>query len=117
MKNHPHPGELLSEDVCCRLGLDVACAAKRLGVSCSMLARVLDGRASITPDLAIHLERAGFRSARFWMDLQSSYDQRHAEPELARMLDGITPNNLHGEVDFGAATGCKTPDLDKLGRL
>lgn len=117
MKNHPHPGELLREEVCCRLGIDVAGAAKRLKVSCSMLSRVLDGRASISTDLAMHLERAGFSSARFWMTLQSNYDQRCAEAELARMLDGITPDNLHGEVDFGAATGCRTADQDKLGRL
>lgn len=115
MKKHPHPGELLREDICCRLGLDVAGAAKRLRVSRSMLSRVLDGRASISPDLAMHLERAGFSSARFWMTLQSNYDHRHAEPELVRMLDGITPDNLHREVDFGAAAGCKTPDHDKLG--
>ncbi|WP_232437210.1 HigA family addiction module antitoxin [Burkholderia ubonensis] len=117
MKSHPHPGELLREDICCRFGLDVAGAAKRLRVSRSMLSRVLDGQASISPDLAMHLERAGFSSARLWMTLQSNHDQWRAEPELTRMLDGITPDNLHGEVDFGVATGCKTPDRDKLGRL
>ena len=58
MKNHPHPGELLLEEVRRRFGLDVAGAAKRLNVSCTMLSRVLDGRASISPDLAMHLERA-----------------------------------------------------------
>ncbi|CAJ3056462.1 virulence-associated protein A [Burkholderia pseudomallei] len=117
MKNHPHPGELLREDIYCRLGLDVAGAAKRLRVSCSTLSRVLDGRTSISPDLAMRLERSGFSSARFWMALQSNYDQWRAELELARMLDGITPDNLHGEVDFGSATGCKTADQNKLGRL
>lgn len=50
MKNHPHPGELLLEEVRRRFGLDVAGAAKRLNVSCTMLSRVLDGRASISPD-------------------------------------------------------------------
>ncbi|WP_231753027.1 HigA family addiction module antitoxin [Burkholderia sp. TSV86] len=113
MKNHPNPGELLREEVCSRFGLDVAGAAKRLRVSRSLLSRVLDGRAGISADLAMHLERAGFSSARFWMTLQSNYDQRHAEPELARMLDCITPDNLHGEVEFGSATGYKTPGQDK----
>ncbi|RQV53183.1 addiction module antidote protein, HigA family [Burkholderia cenocepacia] len=117
MKNHPHPGELLLEEVRRRFGLDVAGAAKRLNVSCTMLSRVLDGRASVSPDLAMHLERAGFSSARVWMTLQSDFDRRGAEPELVRMLDGVTPDNLHGEVDFGSATGGKTPDQDKWGRL
>lgn len=117
MKNQPHPGELLRVEVCRRSGLDVAGAAKRLRVSRSLLSRVLDGRSSISADLAMHLERAGFSSARFWMTLQSNYDQRRAEPELARMLDGITPDNLHGEVDFGAAPSYKTPGQDKQGRV
>ncbi|ONC34581.1 HigA family addiction module antitoxin [Burkholderia pseudomallei] len=113
MKNHPHSGELLREEVCSRFGLDVAGAAKRLRVSYSLLSRVVDGRASISADLAMHLERAGFSSARVWMTLQSNYDRRRVEPELARMLDGTTPENLHGEVDFGSATGYKTPGHDK----
>ncbi|ARK96959.1 addiction module antidote protein, HigA family [Burkholderia pseudomallei] len=117
MKNHPHPGELLREDICGRLGPDVAGAAKRLRVSRSMLSRVLDGSASISSDLAMRLERAGFRSTRFWMTLQSNYDQRHAEQELARMLDGVTPVNLHEEVDFGPPVGREILDQDKLGRL
>lgn len=44
---------------------------------------------------------------------KSSVPRRHVEPELARMLDGITPENLHGEVDFGSATGYKSPGHDK----
>ncbi|WP_249191284.1 HigA family addiction module antitoxin [Burkholderia vietnamiensis] len=112
MKNHPHPGELLREDICGRVGPDVAGAAKRLRVSRSMLSRVLDGRVSISSDLAMRLEHAGFRSARFWMTLQ----KRHAEQELARMLDGVTPVNLHEEVDFGPPVGREILDQDKLGR-
>ncbi|HDR9024064.1 TPA: HigA family addiction module antidote protein [Burkholderia vietnamiensis] len=113
MKNHPHPGELPREEVCSRFGVDVAGLAKRLRVSYSLLSRVVDGLATISADLALHLKRAGFTSARVRMTLQSNYDQRHVEAELARMLDGITPENLHGEVDFGSATGYKSPGHDK----
>lgn len=42
LKNHPHPGELLREDV-----------LKPLGIG------VLNGRVSISPDVAIRLERSG----------------------------------------------------------
>lgn len=33
MKNHPHPGELLREDVLLPLGIEVTDAAHRLGMS------------------------------------------------------------------------------------
>ena len=78
MKNHPHPGELLREDVLLPLGMAVTEAADRLGMSRVALSRVLNGRAGISPDLAIRLERAGVSTARFWMTLQANYDLSQA---------------------------------------
>ncbi len=79
MKNHPHPGELLREDVLMPLGIDVTDAAHRLGVSRTSLSRVINGRAGISPDLAVRLERAGASTARFWMTLQANYELSLAE--------------------------------------
>lgn len=79
MKNPPHPGELLREDVLNPLGIDVTEAARRLGVARTTLSRVLNGRAGISPDLAIRLERAGVSTARFWMHLQANYELSQAE--------------------------------------
>ena len=79
MKNHPHPGELLREDVLLPLGIEVTDAAQRLGMSRTTLSRVINGRAGISPDLAIRLERAGASTARFWMTLQSNYELSLAE--------------------------------------
>ena len=73
MKNHPHPGELLREDVLVPLGIEVTDAAQRLGMSRTTLSRVINGHAGISPDLALRLERAGVSSARFWMTLQANY--------------------------------------------
>ena len=78
MTNHPHPGELLREDVIRPLGLAVTDAAERLGMSRIALSRVLNGRAGISPDLAIRLERAGVSTARFWMTLQANYELSQA---------------------------------------
>ncbi len=78
MHNHPHPGELLKEDVLVPLGLTVTDAAARLGMSRVSLSRVLNGKAGISPDLALKLERAGISSARFWMNLQSNYELERA---------------------------------------
>ena len=64
MKNHPHPGELLREDVLVPLGIEVTDAAQRLGIARSTLSRIINGKAGISPDLAIRLERAGVIAAR-----------------------------------------------------
>lgn len=74
MKNPPHPGELLREDVVKELNLTVSDAAARLGVARVTLSRVLHGHAAISPNLAIRLERAGVGTARAWLAMQVNYD-------------------------------------------
>ena len=61
------------------LGIEVTDAAHRLGMSRTTLSRVINGRAGISPDLAIRLERAGVSTARFWMTLQANYELSLAE--------------------------------------
>lgn len=51
-----HPGELLREDVLPSLGLTVTSAAEQLGVTRAALSRVLNGRAAISPEMALRLE-------------------------------------------------------------
>lgn len=88
LKNHPHPGELLREDVLKPLGIGVTDAAERLGMSRVALSRILNGRAAISPDVAIRLERAGVSTARFWMTLQANYDLSRA---AARKQPNVKP--------------------------
>ncbi len=83
MFNPPHPGLTLRDDVLPALGLSVTQAAEQLGVSRVALSRVLNGRAAISPDMALRLEawlgveRGG--DARVWMAQQSAYDMWQAE--------------------------------------
>ena len=90
IKNPPHPGELLREDVIAELGLSVTEAARRLGMSRVALSRVVNGKAAISPDLAIRLERAGAGTARGWLAMQSSYDLaqalKHEQPEVVALV-------------------------------
>ncbi len=89
MKTPPHPGLMLRDDVLEPLGLGVTQAAQKLGMSRVALSRVVNGRAGISPDLAIRLERAGVSTARFWMGLQSNYDLAsalmHDQPPVERL--------------------------------
>jgi addiction module HigA family antidote len=91
MKNHPHPGELLREDVLVPLGIEVTDAAQRLGMSRTALSRVINGHAGISPDLAIRLERAGVSTARFWMTLQANYELSQAEQRDQPVVQRLQP--------------------------
>jgi addiction module HigA family antidote len=78
MKFPVHPGELLREEVIVALQLPVADAAGRLGMPRVALSRVLNGRAGVSPDLALRLERAGVSTARAWLAMQSNYELAQA---------------------------------------
>jgi len=73
MKNPVHPGRLLQDDLD-ELGLTVAEAAKGLGVTRQQLYNVLSGRSSISPEMALRLEKAVGGSADHWLRMQAAYD-------------------------------------------
>ena len=78
MFNPPHPGETLREDVLPALGLTVTDAAAQLGVTRAALSRVLNGRAAISPEMALRLEGwlgvENGGSADAWIAQQAAYD-------------------------------------------
>lgn len=86
MHNPPHPGLTLRDDVLPALGLSVTEAARQLGVSRVALSRVLHGRASISPEMALRIEawlgvaRGG--EARLWLAEQCAYDMWQARQRL-----------------------------------
>jgi addiction module HigA family antidote len=73
MKNPPHPGGLVRENIDA-LGLSVAEAAKGLGVTRQQLHRVIKGQHSVTPEMAVRLEKAFGGAADFWLRMQMSFD-------------------------------------------
>lgn len=78
MHNPPHPGEMI-HDMLPELNVKIAEMARRLHFSCETLSRVIHGHTSISPDLAVRLERSGLSTARFWLALQMNYDLWQAE--------------------------------------
>lgn len=78
MFNPPHPGLTLRDDVLPALGLNVTQAAQQLDVSRVALSRVLNGRAAVSPEMALRIEawlgveRGG--DARLWLTMQTTYD-------------------------------------------
>jgi len=83
MFNPPHPGLILRDVVLPALGLSVTEAAQQLDVNRVTLSRVLNGRAAISPEMALRIEawlgldRGG--DARVWLAEQAAYDMWQAE--------------------------------------
>ncbi len=78
LRDPPHPGETLQQDVLLPLRLGVGEASAFLNVPKAALSKVVNGRARIAAELALRLEKAGFGTARFWMTLQINYDLAQA---------------------------------------
>ena len=58
MRNPPHPGRSIRSDCLEPLGLSVTAGATVLGVSRQALNNVVNGKASISPEMAIRLSKA-----------------------------------------------------------
>jgi antitoxin HigA-1 len=69
-----HPGEILKDDVLAELGLSVAKAAQILGVGRPALSAVLNGRASLSPEMALRFEKAFGVSMELMLKMQMQYD-------------------------------------------
>ena len=76
--NPPHPGKILQDTVLGEGGLTVTEFARRLGVSRVALSRVVNGRATISADMALRLAAALGGSAESWLRMQASHDLWHA---------------------------------------
>ncbi len=85
MKNPPHPGEVVRDAIENGLGLTVTAAAKGLGVSRKTLSQILHGRASITTEMAIRLEKGIGSSAAAWLRMQMAYDLKLAQRSARRI--------------------------------
>ncbi len=76
--NPPHPGETLREDILPALGLNVTQAAAQLNVTRAALSRVLNGRAAVSPEMALRLEawlgEENGGKADLWLAQQAAYD-------------------------------------------
>ena len=79
MHNPPHPGEIIKRQCLEPHGVSVSDAAQALGVSRKTLSAILNGRAGISPGMAVRLSMAFGTSAESWLNHQTQYDLWHAE--------------------------------------
>ena len=81
MHNPPNPGEVLRGLCLEPLNLSVTDAATALGVSRKTLSAILNGRAGISPEMAVRLSIAFKTSAESWLNQQVQYDLWRAEKQ------------------------------------
>jgi addiction module HigA family antidote len=74
MLNPPHPGDFIRTEIIDAHGLTVTAAAQALGVSRPALSSLLNGKASLSGDMALRLEKAFGVDMETLMRMQSSYD-------------------------------------------
>ena len=74
MFNPPHPGELIRTEIIEPLGLTVTAAAKVLHVSRPALSSLLNGKADLSGDMALRIEKAFGPKMDTLMRMQSAYD-------------------------------------------
>ena len=78
MHSPSHPGEMIREEVIGPRGLEITEAAKVLKVARSSLSRLLNERASLSPEMAIRIEKAFGPNADHLMRIQTNYDMAKA---------------------------------------
>ena len=85
MHNPPHPGKVLRTLCLEPLKVSVTEVARALGVSRKTLSAILNGRAGISPEMAVRLSIAFGTSAESWLNQQTQYDLWHAEQRRKKL--------------------------------
>jgi addiction module HigA family antidote len=74
MKNPPHPGDLIKTEIVEALGLSVSRAAELLKVRRATLSDLLHGKAALTPEMALRIEKAFGPDMNHLLRMQLAYD-------------------------------------------
>lgn len=70
----PHPGSFIREEILDELGLSVARAAEALGVRRATLSELINGRAALSPEMALRVEKAFGVSMDMLLRMQAWHD-------------------------------------------
>ena len=90
MRKPPHPGfgiRDLIEDA----GMSVTDAARKLGVTRQALNNLVNGRAGISPEMAIRLEKVFGGSAEQWLRIQTVYELAEVREREDEITQGLMP--------------------------
>jgi len=105
MKNPSHPGLSVRYDCLELLGLSIAEGAKVLGVTRWAINNLVSGKAWISAEMAIRLEKAFGGGAETWLRMQAAYDlaqaEKRAEKMKVRRVTAVLAPASHGNCRGG----------------
>ncbi len=81
MKNPPHPGDFIRTEIIKPAGLTVTAAAAALQVSRPALSSLLNGKANLSGEMALRIEKAFGAKMDTLMRMQSAYDIAQARKD------------------------------------
>ena len=89
MKNPVHPGRIVRGAIA-DLDVSVTAAAAALNVSRPALSNLVNGKAGMSPEMAVRLSKVSGSTPGFWLRLQMNYDLAQVE----QRADSIVVNPL-----------------------
>jgi antitoxin HigA-1 len=98
LKSPAHPGGFVKHEIIAPLELSVTDAAAALGVTRPALSTFLNGRSSLSPEMALRIEKAFGVSMDTLMRMQGSYDiaearKREGEVKVERFTAGAAQSS------------------------
>ncbi len=79
------PGEILSEEFLGPLGMTQKQLADHVGCDVKVVNRIVNGRTSVTADMALKLAASFSTSPEFWLNAQKAVDLYQARGQLRRL--------------------------------
>lgn len=95
IKRQPtHPGKIIQEDYLKPLLITITNMAELLGTSRKTMSKIINGKGSVTPDMALRLSRAFDTTPNLWLNLQKNYDLWNAE-QVSKEWKKVKPIPIH----------------------
>jgi addiction module HigA family antidote len=85
MKNPPHVGDVVQYEILEPLNLTITAAARVLGVSRPALSKLVNGRASLSPEMAVRIEKAFGPRMEHLMRMQHAHDLAEVRSKADRI--------------------------------
>jgi antitoxin HigA-1 len=93
-----HPGEILLEEFMKPLGLSQNALARYLGVDPRTVNQIVNGKRSITANMALRLARYFRMTPGFWMNLQVRFDLETAKDAMeGEIKKNVKPRPTRGQ--------------------
>lgn len=80
-----HPGKILSDELE-EIGMSANALAQALAVPTNRVTAILKGQRGITADTALRLSRYFDTTPQLWLNLQKTFELRHAEIESGQEI-------------------------------